>query len=94
MKLTSRQAEMLEGRMGWALQIAMRMLTAVGRAYDADRLIPVGSVHLGISGMSMAEPGMRFLEKLVAHKAAFVVPTTLNILSMDRDTIRPRHPGR
>jgi len=87
MKLNSRQTEMLEGRLGWPSQIAMRMLTAVGSAYDADALIPVGSVHLGISGMSMAEPGMRFLEKLVAHKAAFVVPTTLNILSMDRDAV-------
>lgn len=87
MKLDSRQADMLEGRFGLPSQIAMRMLTAVGSAYDAEELIPVGSVHLGISGMSMAEPGMRFLEKLVAHEAAFVVPTTLNILSMDRDAV-------
>ncbi len=62
----------------------MRMLVALGRAQDADRLIPVASVHLGMSGMSMAEPGMRLLEKLAANGGKFAVPTTLNILSMDR----------
>jgi predicted aconitase len=87
MNLTVRQADMLGGRLGWPCQVAMQMLTAVGKAYDADALIPVGSVHLGISGMSMAVPGMRFLEKLVAHGARFAVPVTLNILSMDRDKV-------
>ena len=83
MKLTARQTAMLGGRLGWPCQVAMQMLTAVGKAHDADVLIPVGSVHLGISGMSMAGPGMRFLEKLLAHQARFAVPVTLNILSMD-----------
>jgi predicted aconitase len=87
MKLTARQKDMLDGRLGWPLQIAMQMLVAVGKAYDADELIPVGSVHLGISGVTMASPGMRFLEKLVAHDVRFTVPVTLNILSIDRSAI-------
>ncbi len=75
---------MLDGKCGWPQQLAMRMLVALGRAQDAERLIPVASVHLGMSGMSMAEPGMRLLEKLAGNGGKFVVPTTLNILSMDR----------
>jgi hypothetical protein len=78
---------MLDGRLGWPFQIAMQMLAAVGKAYDADELIPVGSVHLGISGATMAAPGMRLLEKLVAHRARFAVPVTLNILSMNRQAV-------
>lgn len=87
MKLTARQADMLDGRLGWPLQIAMQMLCAVGKAHDADQLIPVNSVHLGISGMTMAAPGMRFLEKLVTHRVRFAVPVTLNILSMARQAV-------
>jgi predicted aconitase len=86
-QLTPDQRDMLEGRRGWPSQIAMQMLCAVGKAYDADRLIPVSSVHLGISGMTMAAPGMRFVEKLMAHDVRFAVPVTLNILSMDRRTV-------
>jgi len=84
MRLNAHQEELLGGKRGWPCQIAMRMLTAVGRAQDADGLIPVESVHLGLSGMSMAEPGMRFLETLAERGGKFVVPTTLNVLSLDR----------
>ena len=49
MKLTARQTAMLSGRLGWPCQVAMQMLTAVGKAHDADVLIPVGSVHLGMA---------------------------------------------
>src|SRR5262245_40051099 len=84
MRLTPHQQDMLDGRLGWPCQIAARMLAAVGRAHAADNLIPVASVHLGLSGTSMAEPGMRLLETLAARGGRFVVPTTLNVLSMDR----------
>ena len=86
MRLSGHQEDLLGGKRGWPCQIAMRMLTAVGRAQDADDLIPVESVHLGLSGMSMAEPGMRFLEALAERGGKFVVPTTLNVLSLDRRT--------
>ncbi|MCW5684486.1 MAG: aconitase X catalytic domain-containing protein [Pseudolabrys sp.] len=86
MNLTAHQQEMLDGTQGWPRQLATRMLVAVGRAHAADRLIPVHSVHLGLSGASMGEAGMRLFETLAARGGRFVVPTTLNILSMDRRT--------
>ncbi len=87
MMLTSEQQAMLDGKHGWPKQIALRMLAAVGRACDAESLIPVGSVHLGLSGVSMGETGMRFVEALAGKGATFVVPTTLNILSVDRGSV-------
>ena len=59
-----------------AAQIAMRMLVAVGRAHDAENLIPVSSVHLGLSGMSMAQPRDALLQTLLPAMDE-VVPTTL-----------------
>lgn len=87
MNLTPDQQDVLGGKLGWPQQIATRMLTAVGRAHAADRLIPVRSVHLGLSGASMGEAGMRLFEAIAAHGGRFVVPTTLNILSVDRQTV-------
>jgi len=80
------QQAMLDGRAGWPQQIAMRLLVAVARAFDAPRLIPVASVHLSLSGVSVGEPGRRLFEDLVARGGRFVVPTSLNVLSLDRRT--------
>lgn len=84
MKLTGTQQAMLDGERGWPAQVAMRLLAAVGRALDADALVPVASVHLSLSGVSVGEPGRRFYDDLVARGGRFVVPTTLNVLSLDR----------
>ena len=83
------QQAMLDGRNGWPQQIAMRLLVAVARAFDAPRLIPVASVHLSLSGVSVGEPGRRLFEDLVARGGRFVVPTTLNVLSLDRSAAAP-----
>jgi predicted aconitase len=80
------QQAMLDGRAGWPQQVAMRLLVAVARAFDAPRLIPVASVHLSLSGVSVGEPGRRLFEELVARGGRFVVPTSLNVLSLDRRT--------
>jgi hypothetical protein len=84
MRLTDPQQRMLDGERGWPMQVAMRLLVAVGRAFDADRLLPVASVHLSLSGVSVGEPGRKLYEDLVARGGRFVVPTTLNVLSLDR----------
>lgn len=87
MHLTAHQQAMLEGRHGWPQQLGMRMLTAVGRAFDAAALIPVSSVHLSLSGVSVGEPGLKLFESVLARGGRFVVPTTLNILSLDRQHV-------
>lgn len=84
MRLTTHQREMLEGDHGWPKRIALEMLVAVGRVYDAPDLIPVRSVHLGVSGKSLGQPGMELLESLASRGGRFVVPTSLNVLSVSR----------
>ena len=84
MQLEAEEQAMLEGRRGWPLQFALRQLVAVGRAEGADRLIPVRSAHVVIDGVTLGEPGLALHERLAAEGGRFVVPTTVNALSMDR----------
>jgi hypothetical protein len=84
MRLDKEQQAMLDGERGWPRQVAMQLLAAVGKAFDAQRLIPVASVHLSLSGVSVGEPGRRLFESLVERGGRFAVPTTLNVLSVDR----------
>ena len=87
MSLSAHQQAMLDGRHGWPQQLGMQLLTAVARAFDADTLIPVASVHLSLSGVSVGEPGLRLFESLAGRGGHFVVPTTLNVLSADRRSV-------
>lgn len=84
MKLTPNQQAMLDGQQGWPFQIAMRMLTAVGRALDAPDLIPVASTHLVIDGTALGEAGRDFLERLVAEGGRFAIPASINAIAVDR----------
>jgi predicted aconitase len=84
MRLTEIERDMLEGRRGWPLQLAMDMLVAVGRAYDAEAMIPVGSAHLVIDGTALGEPGVELFERLVRHGARFAVPVSINAIAVDR----------
>ena len=84
MKLTADQQSMFDGVRGWPDKLAMEMLVAVGRAYDAAELVPVRSVHLVIDGMALGAPGLRLLERLVDEGGRFVVPVTINAIAVDR----------
>ena len=84
MKLTPDQQAMLDGNKGWPLQIAMKMLTAVGAAADAPDLIPVTSTHLVIDGTALGEAGRDFLERLVDEGGRFAVPASINAIAVDR----------
>lgn len=84
MILTPDQQAMLDGEKGWPLQIAMRMLTAVGAALDAPDLIPVKSTHLVIDGTALGEAGRDFLERLVDEGGRFAVPASINAIAVDR----------
>ena len=89
MKLTSPQQAMLDGDRGWPSQIAMKMLTAVGKALDAPDLIPVSSAHLVIDGTALGEAGRDFLERLVDTGAKFAIPASLNAIAVNRHDTDP-----
>ena len=71
-----------------AQRTAMRILTALGEIYGADRLIPVTSAHVsGVSYRTIGDPGIEFLEDF-ARDARVSVPTTANPMVTDLDRAR------
>lgn len=85
MKLTDEQAKMLNGERGEPVQVAMEMLFALGEIYGAEKLIPIKSAHCaGLSLKSHGEAGMKWAESMAGKGAKVVVPTTMNVVGVDR----------
>ena len=87
-ELTSRDQAMLNGEMGAATQMAMRILVTMSQVYGAPRLLDIESAHIDgclYHGFS----GLEFARKLLAGGAKVVVPTTLNVGAVD--LLHPEH---
>ncbi len=82
LQLTSQDQDMLDGKMGQAPQMAMRILTTMANAYGAEELLDITSAHIdgvlyhGVSGLD-------FVKKFVEAKGEVCVPTTLNVGALD-----------
>ncbi len=86
MKLTDEEQAMLAGDFGPGVQKAMEILTALGRIYGADDLVPVTSVQVaGVSYKNLGDAGLEFLAEWAAQGARVRVPTTLNPAGLDLD---------
>jgi len=84
MYLTKEQERMLEGEEGEVVEKLMRLLVRLGDIYNADRMIPVGSVQVsGVSYKSIGDPGLEFLEDFASKGAKVKVLTYLNPAGMD-----------
>ncbi|MEM0449469.1 MAG: aconitase X catalytic domain-containing protein [Methanomassiliicoccales archaeon] len=83
MHLTQEEERALAGEKGLGFQRAMEILVALGRIYEAERLVPISSAHIsGVSFKTIGEGGVDFLEEMsIDSKVA--VPTTLNPAGMD-----------
>ena len=89
MELTHAQAAMQAGMHGWATQKAMQILTALGKIYGAERLVPVASVQIaGVSYENLGEAGLQFLDELAAGGGRARVLATLNPAGMDIENWR------
>ncbi|MEM1991525.1 MAG: aconitase X catalytic domain-containing protein [Thermoproteota archaeon] len=85
MYLSKDEERMLVGEFGYAMQKAMEILIALGKIYDAEKLIPITSAHIsGVSYANVGEDGLEFLEEL-ASDGKVLVKTTLNPAGMDLD---------
>ncbi|MBG0775944.1 MAG: aconitase X catalytic domain-containing protein [Desulfovibrionaceae bacterium] len=85
MKLTDHEKSMLDGEHGAPVQKAMEILVALGKIYDAERLIPIQSAHVaGLSLKSHGVAGMEWVEEMAASAAKVCIPTTLNVIGLDR----------
>jgi predicted aconitase len=81
--LSPNEERALSGEFGESLQIAYRVLLAVGRLTGAKRLIKITNAHLsGVSYLTIGEYGSEFLERF-SLGAQVKVRTTVNPCGID-----------
>lgn len=87
LRLTADERAMLAGEGGPATAQAMRILARMAPLYGASELLEVTRAH--IDGVILSgEAGLQFAERLADLGGEVAVPTTLNVMSMDRQRWR------
>jgi predicted aconitase len=74
-KLTEHDAKMLDGTYGEGVALAMSVLVAVGKAFDAEQMCDISRAHVALSNQ---DADIWFAERLVAGGAVCRVPPTVN----------------
>lgn len=82
MKLNKRDQQLLEGEMGAASQMAMRILVQLGEVLGANEMMDVEQVHVD-GCIYESEAHLDFAEKLAVLGAHVILPTSLNATSLD-----------
>ena len=82
MQLTDKEKEMLDGKDGEAVRIAMSILSDIGDAVGAEEMVEIAHVHTD-SGFYLGDAGLEFVEHLAELAGKVSVPTTLNNTSFD-----------
>lgn len=75
MDLTKEEKEMLDGKFGEGVALAMRVLVGIGEAFGAERMVKVSRTHVALSNQ---EADLWFVEKLVNNGATCRVSPTVN----------------
>ncbi len=84
MLLTKEQQAMLAGGQGQSVQKAMQILSALGKIYGAEALLPIRSVQIsGVSYDNLGEAGLEWLADMAAGGGKARVLATLNPAGMD-----------
>jgi predicted aconitase len=73
---------MLTGDHGPAAKMAMRIILRMAEFHGTKRLLDITQAHID-SSVYMGEAGLEFAERLAGLGAKVVVPTTLNVSSLD-----------
>ena len=74
---------MLRGDAGAAAALATRILVRMAPLYGADRLLPVTRAHID-GCIYEGDAGLAFAERLASLGGQVRVPTSLNVISLDR----------
>jgi hypothetical protein len=82
MLLTDQDRAMLAGESGESVRTAMELLLAVGESEQAPSLLDINSAHID-GGLYHGQAGLDFARSLVEGGGKVVVPTTLNVASLD-----------
>lgn len=86
-ELTADERSVLGGEAGSASQLAMRILSRVAPFYGASTLMPVTRAHID-GCIYQGEAGLEFAERLASAGGRVSVPTSLNVISLDRERWR------
>ncbi|MBD3209804.1 DUF521 domain-containing protein [Candidatus Micrarchaeota archaeon] len=82
--LSKEEQKMFDGEVGEAARQSMEILVAMGKIYDAEKMIPVSSAQVsGVSYKTIGDAGLEYLQDLVRKGAKTRVPTFLNPAGMD-----------
>lgn len=81
-QLTEEEQAMLSGLRGEAVAMSMRVICEVARIKGAEKLIDIKNVHID-SCLYHGQAGLDFAQKLVDLGGKTVVPTTVNVGSID-----------
>ena len=87
--LTPDEEAMLGGELSEAAALAMRILVRIAPLYGAKRLLPITRAHID-GCIYEGDAGLAFAERLAATGGRVQVPTSLNVISLDRQDWR-RH---
>ena len=91
MKLSPEEQEILAGKQGKALQLALRTLVRYGEAFGADCLVDIQSAHLaGSFGVFVYRAYYDILDIMVSEGLKVKVPTTLNPRPLENITLLNR----
>jgi predicted aconitase len=82
LQLSPRDRELLTGEHGPAAKMAMSIIVRMAEFHGAERLLDIEQAHID-SSIYMGEAGLEFAERLASLGARVVVPTTLNVSSVD-----------
>ncbi|MFA5049789.1 MAG: aconitase X catalytic domain-containing protein [Candidatus Micrarchaeia archaeon] len=84
MELGLEEQKMLDGEFGEAVQESMEILCALGKIYNAEKMIPVSSAQIaGVSYKTIGDAGLEYLEDLAKKGASVKIPSYLNPSGMD-----------
>lgn len=85
MRLTDEEKRMQGGKFGKPVKMAMDILVALAEINGAEKMIPIKSAHCaGLSLKSHGIAGTEWAEDLAESGAKTVVPTTMNVIGVDR----------
>ncbi|MDE2982380.1 MAG: aconitase X catalytic domain-containing protein [Gemmatimonadota bacterium] len=82
LKLSDREADLLDGASGPAVQLAMGIVARMGEILGARELVEIKSSHID-GCLYHGDGGVEFGERLVELGGAVAVPTTLNVGALD-----------
>lgn len=89
MYLTNAEERALAGERGEALEIAYRVLVAIGKLGNAKNLVPIKWAHVsGVSYLTIGDYGLEFLKTISGSGSKFKVFSTVNPCGMDIENWR------